>query len=317
MQPKVSIIMPSHNEGRNIHNTIESILNNTGYENYEVIVVDDGSTDSSCDQLNKAYVKAYRTNRLGAARARNYGASKAKGEILIFLDAHMTIGSNWMTEIVNELEEHPDSVVTTAVYNTNKETSPIRPIEEDMGRAYGITFGNWRLEAEFLPKKKDESYEVPMAIGHSIVVRRDLFNNVGGFDNGLIVWSLEDIEFCMRIWLMGFSVRVIPYVELGHKFGASFPYHMSSYVIDRNTLRIAFSHFKPERYKKVVEALMVDDGFWLAYISNLLSDVHLHRHQLQSRRKHNDDWFFERFNMEPKTFAELWEPKPEEGPYLL
>lgn len=97
--PKFSVIIPAHNEEDVIERAIKSILNQT-YQNFEIIISNDGSTDKTKEIVENLIKKDKRIKILNqdkghsAAFARNWGAEKAKGEILIFLDADTFISTN-------------------------------------------------------------------------------------------------------------------------------------------------------------------------------------------------------------------------------
>ena len=84
-RPAVTVVLPSHNEGDFVRITVEGILSQTDYPNYQIVIVDDASTDGSCDNLaGHSACKVVKTGGLGVAGARNFGAHVARGEILVF-----------------------------------------------------------------------------------------------------------------------------------------------------------------------------------------------------------------------------------------
>jgi glycosyltransferase involved in cell wall biosynthesis len=92
MQPVVSVIIPVHNEERWIEACLESILQVDNYPNKEVIVVDDGSTDRTSELLNRFPVTVIRNEKpVGPSSARNIGVRQARGEIIVFIDAHCVV----------------------------------------------------------------------------------------------------------------------------------------------------------------------------------------------------------------------------------
>src|SRR3990167_4182565 len=100
MAKKVSLIIPAYNEEEVIGNCLKSLLKQT-FKPLEIIVVDDGSTDNTISivkncQLPTVNCQLFCQKHLGPGSARNLGASKAKGEILIFVDADMTFDKNFV-----------------------------------------------------------------------------------------------------------------------------------------------------------------------------------------------------------------------------
>lgn len=105
----ISVIIPTYNEADVIKDCLDSLASQSHRE-FEVIVVDDGSTDSTMEVLSK-----YKSNNLkltvlkglhkGAGSARNLGSSKAKGEILVFVDSDMTFDENFLANLTKPIVE--------------------------------------------------------------------------------------------------------------------------------------------------------------------------------------------------------------------
>lgn len=104
-----SIIIPLFNKEDYIERTINSILNQS-YKNYEIIVIDDGSTDSSRKIVNKfsnEIIKYYYQSNSGVSSARNTGAKNAKYEYIVFLDSDDTWSENFLEELAFLIFQHP------------------------------------------------------------------------------------------------------------------------------------------------------------------------------------------------------------------
>jgi len=99
---RFSIIIPNFNEGKYIRECLESVFRQT-YKNYEVIVVDDGSTDNSIDIIKDFNVKLYHSNGLHAGGARNLGLDKARGEYIVFLDSDDYLSNDDVLSNLNNL----------------------------------------------------------------------------------------------------------------------------------------------------------------------------------------------------------------------
>jgi glycosyltransferase involved in cell wall biosynthesis len=90
--PRISAIVTTYNEGPELGRTLQSLIANTRCL-AEVIVVDDGSTDGSCDRLDRDGVRVMRhAQRVGVARSRDEGSRAATGDVLCYLDAHQRLG---------------------------------------------------------------------------------------------------------------------------------------------------------------------------------------------------------------------------------
>ncbi len=112
MQPLVSIIIPSYNSQQYLDETLESALNQT-YQNIEIILVDDGSTDNtkvSFPRWEKLGIKCISQNNAGAAAARNHGMRLAKGDYLQFLDADDILLSNKIEQQVVSIKKRKEKL---------------------------------------------------------------------------------------------------------------------------------------------------------------------------------------------------------------
>jgi glycosyltransferase involved in cell wall biosynthesis len=106
---KISIIIPAYNEKKVLENCIESLGAQT-YKDFEIVVVDDGSTDGTLEilkNLKKSLLnfKFIKQGHLGAGAARNAGAKLSKGEILVFVDADMAFDKDFLKNLVAPITE--------------------------------------------------------------------------------------------------------------------------------------------------------------------------------------------------------------------
>lgn len=113
----ISVVIPIYNKESYIQNTISSVLKQT-YKNYELLIVDDGSTDSSPLKINEIEdyrIKYIRKENGGVSSARNLGILSAKYEYIAFLDADDIWGENYLNGVVNLINDYP----TAEVFATN------------------------------------------------------------------------------------------------------------------------------------------------------------------------------------------------------
>lgn len=106
---KISIIIPAYNEESDIKNCLTSILKQN-CKDFEVIVIDDGSTDKTLDILSvfesqTANIKLLKQNHMGPGKARNLGAAHARGEILVFVDADMEFEKNFIEKLTEPIKK--------------------------------------------------------------------------------------------------------------------------------------------------------------------------------------------------------------------
>lgn len=107
--PKFSIVIPVYNVERYLKRTLDSVFNQT-YQDFEVIVVNDGCTDKSMNIAKKYKVKIINNQRVGVSEARNIGAKQASGEYLLFLDSDDYWDKELLEKINKSLDNKPDLV---------------------------------------------------------------------------------------------------------------------------------------------------------------------------------------------------------------
>lgn len=286
---KLSVVLISHNEGLNLRRTVENLRDTLPSES-EVLVVDDRSSDGSADFLSPATgsVRLVRPKRrLGVAAARNYGASRCEGDVIVFCDAHLSFPRGWCKPLMSLLEDPLIGAVAPCISDRNAKHN----------KGFGLRPSGPDLNAKWLSRKGNDPYPVPLLPGACMALRRDVFQAAGGFDRKLIRYGVEDCELSLRLWLLGYELWLVPAVDVEHEFHERIPYNVDWRTVLHNRLRMAFVHFSASRRARVLDALKEYPGFTAALDLVTRSDAALHRSELESRRKHDDNWFFQRFGL--------------------
>lgn len=288
MPASISVVVIARDEGRELRLTVEN-LEDTLPARSEIVVVDDGSRDASADYLSRqrGRVKLRRTAAMGVARARNFGAAHTRGDVIVFADAHIRLEPLWWQTLIEPLENPSIAAVAPAVTDLSRAMKP----------GYGWTLTGPALDIRWLHKRHASPFAAPILPGCCVALRRDRFEDAGGWDEGLLGRGGVDNEFCLRLWLLGWELLIAPGVEVRHKFRQRAPYPASWTQHIHNALRLAFAHLKPERLAKVVLAMRRHPEFGNALALTVERGISTRRVELLARRKHNDDWFFERFGL--------------------
>lgn len=191
-----SVIIPAKNEAANIGRCLDSINQVTwGKDSYEVIVVDNGSSDQTAEIARQKGAVVFVRPELTISGLRNLGAGRASGDLLAFIDADCTVTPSWLKNASN--------------YSTCKEVAcfgspPIVP--ED---------ATWVQKAWFtVRKKKDGICETDWLESMNMFVRREAFAASGGFNESLI--TCEDYDLSMRLKKYGSIVSDSSIVALHH-----------------------------------------------------------------------------------------------------
>ena len=180
----ISIIIPAYNKEGSIQETLDSIYKQT-YKKYEIIVVDDGSTDRTADivKSNNNIIYYYQENA-GQGAARNVGINNAKGEFIVFLDADDYWENEFLETCYKFLVSNPDVVAV----NTSQKT-----IVED-----GSFFINPSLNAGFKEAFIIEDFfnfwaEYDHIRTGTALIRKEVINNVGNQNSDLRI--SQDLEY--------------------------------------------------------------------------------------------------------------------------
>lgn len=285
-RPKISVVIIARNEAGWLAETVHG-FRSTLPAGSEIIVVDDGSTDGGADFLkrNRKLAKLIRTPGLGEARARNLGVRYTTGDIVVGADAHLRVPYGWWNPIVELLENGAVGAVSPAICKMGRPSH----------RGYGLKFADAALNAAWLHKSADSPYPVPILPGGFMAMRRETYQQTGGFDEGMPRLGSVDLEFSLRLWLLGFELWVVPDVVVAHRFRFKRCSKELAPFLLHNVLRIAYVHFEQERIARVIEELREYEGFAPAVALTVDSDVPARRSEIRSRRVRDAEWYFERF----------------------
>src|SRR5215831_7325111 len=117
MPVAITVIVPVHNSARYLRACLEH-LSRSSFQDFECIVVDDGSSDGSADVARRAGVTVLATkSRRGPAYARNVGAKSAKGEILFFIDADVCVAPDTLERVYANFEQDPELAAVIGSYD--------------------------------------------------------------------------------------------------------------------------------------------------------------------------------------------------------
>lgn len=198
--PQVSVIMPAHNVGLFIDETIASVAAQT-FASFELIIVDDGSTDGTPDILRRAQdrwplqpwqLRVIRQANAGAAAARNRGALDAKARLLGFIDADDRWAPDTLTHLVAALDTFPDSDIACPLYRRiNEEGAVVNYLGEPISEAGASQRGFRKFDAG------ETLVATPAESATGVLVRREAFEAAGGFDDALK--SNNDVDCWLRI----------------------------------------------------------------------------------------------------------------------
>lgn len=207
--PSVSfIIVESGNNLSLIRQTVETIYHRTDYSNYEFLFVCDTSDSSIIDFLqcvpNSRML--YNARHESLARNRNKAASNSSCEYLCFLDSDIIINEpSWISQMI-------------ALYESDSLTGIVGGGANTVGAVCWLHPSGLVTYSALSPddkRKYGKPLEVMMVMGHNMLIKKTVFHDVGGFDEGFNPLNGEDADICIRSFLAGYKV-VDMYVGVEH-----------------------------------------------------------------------------------------------------
>lgn len=200
---KASIIIPAYNASKTIEALLDSLLKqNYPRRDYEIIVVDDGSTDKTASLLKKYSLLYLFQKHKGAGAARNFGAQSAKGEVVLFLDSDCVVPKDW---IKKTLERHEKNKITGMI------GGGVKKPKRGTYLAWADFFSSWFNAHEDLPRQEVKEYLPSL----NLSLKREVFQKLGGFWERKITG--EDVDFCFRARTMGIKILFNPSLAVWHQ----------------------------------------------------------------------------------------------------
>jgi hypothetical protein len=258
----VSVIIQNYNGKEYLKKWLKSVLN-LGYSNFEVIVIDDASTDGSLELIDSLYGSNSRLRvirnlkRLGIAEGRNVGIRAARGEYLLFLDNDVEVDRKCINELVKVLES--DSTIGAA------QSKVLFMKDRKMINSAGgfiDSYGGPHLRGnqEIDRGQFDKITEIFFASGCAMIASRNALKEAGLFDPRFFFWY-DDVDICWKIRLRGYKIVFVPESKVYHLEGGSHLAGSSSsiYYFLRNRLLVLMNNYDNANLFNYGSRLMINN----------------------------------------------------------
>jgi GT2 family glycosyltransferase len=224
-KPLASILIPTRNGQRLVRQCIESIRAKTTYSPYEIVLVDNGSDDRKAIEYfesleREGVIRLLKDPRpFNFSRLNNEAAREARGEHLVFLNNDIeVITPEWLTELVSHARRPEIGAVGAKLWYPN----------DTIQHAGLVLVAGLAGHAHLGRKRGDHGYFSRASLIQSLsavtaaclCVRREVFEQVGGFDESLAV-AFNDVDLCLKIQAAGYRNLYTPYAELYHHESAT------------------------------------------------------------------------------------------------
>ena len=223
--PLVSIIIPNKDHVEDLRRCIDSILEKSTYENFEIIIVENNSTTAEIKKYyeeiqkcpkNTIKVVTY-TGEFNYSKINNFGAGYASGEYLLLLNNDtQVITLDWIEELLMYAQRDDVACVGAKLYYEDY-TIQHAGIVLGMGAHHTAGHSHYRVSKENLGYMGKLCYaqDVSAVTGACLMVKKSLYDQVGGLDESFAV-ALNDVDFCLRMRALGYLNVFTPFAELFH-----------------------------------------------------------------------------------------------------
>jgi len=177
-RPVLSFIIPVRNDAVRLRRCLESIRADSGGQSVEIVVADNGSIDATVDVATQAGATVVSLPDRVVADVRNNGARVARAEWLAFVDADHELAAGWTAAAMRVMQDRTVSAAG-ADYNAPADGTWVQRMYDNLRPRYASA-----TAVDWLPSG-------------NLIVRREVFDSVGGFDSSLE--SCEDVDFCRRL----------------------------------------------------------------------------------------------------------------------
>jgi len=254
-----SIIVPVHNSADTIENCLEGIRNQKGVDRstFEIIVVDDASTDASVQKAGRLCDRLISLpENSGAATARNAGANEASGAIIAFVDSDVLLEPYSLSEFIAAFQKGDWISAAVGRYAD-------KPVDNGFLNVYHNVFTCYHHDLS--------SREINWFWGALSAVRKEVFRNVGGFDERYHGASGEDLALGKTLSDQGYKIAYIPSAQgvHAHRF-TIFSMLRNDYLKAVTGMKMKLSQLMPRQVPGFVNAKSIMTSFLLLLIPWLL-----------------------------------------------
>ena len=221
--PKVTVIIPNKDHVTDLERCLKSVFDKTTWENYEVLIVENNSTEeetfSYYDKLPQIYGERVRIlkweKEFNYAAINNWAAAQAEGEYLLFLNNDTeVISGDWMRHMLGFCSQKDTAVVGAKLYYEDDTIQHAGVIVGICGVAGHIFCGVSRLDCGYAGRAKI-SQDLSAVTAACMMVKAAVFHQVGGFEEAYSV-AYNDVDLCMKIREKGWRIIFDPDSELYH-----------------------------------------------------------------------------------------------------
>jgi O-antigen biosynthesis protein len=234
--PRISVIIPTRDAPEVLGRCLKSVFERTSHPNFEVILMDNETTDESALALMKEYPvrRIPFPNPFNFSRANNQGAASATGELLVFLNNDTEVITDDWLQHLGYYAEQPDVGAAGALLAYHDRTVQHAGVALGMRGTADHTMRRFEITADGYAGSLACAREVSVVTGACLMTRKSVFEQIGGFNEHYFT-AYQDVDVCLRLRAQGLRVICTPRALLfHHEFVSRTSYYYD--IIDRMLL---------------------------------------------------------------------------------
>lgn len=230
MNPSVSIILVTYNSARHLRACLDAVQALRYEPCPQLVIVDNASRDASAQlarELVPAALHLPQERNWGFAGGVNRGVAASSGEIVALLNPDTAVDPSWLAALVAALGDPAAGVVGSKIRD-----GAGRLLHSGGELALPLLLTSHRGDGELDVGQYEQAADLPFVTGAALALRRELWDALGGLDEGFFPAYFEDLDLCVRVAARGLACRYIPQASLRHvestatgKYGGAFYYY--------------------------------------------------------------------------------------------
>jgi hypothetical protein len=260
--PKATVIIVNTNERHHLKRCLPAVFGQR-YAEYEVLVVDNGSTDGSVAYVEAAFPQARiirNGENLGYSGANNVGFAHARGEYLVVLNPDTEVEPDWLGELIAGLDADPQAGLATSKILLLDDRQHINACGNDITYT-GVTV----CRGAGAPAAAYDQREVVSAVsGASFAIRKSVLERIGGFDERFFIYY-EETDLSLRAALAGYHCLYVPRSVMYHQYTFRFAAN-KCFLVERNRLFSWLKVFRWGTFVVLLPTLLLGEALTWGYV---------------------------------------------------
>ncbi len=292
LNPLVSIIILNYNAGNLLLNCVDSVFKST-YPNFEVLVVDNISTDNSHIVCKKKFEKIHlieNKENLGYCEGNNVGIRNANGEFVVILNPDTIVEPNWLNHLMSAYNGFGEGLYQPKFFSLNE-----KHVLQSTGNMLHIFgFGFAKDKGKIDDEKMESIEKINYASGTCLFTSKIVLDKIGLLDPFLFLYH-DDLDLGWRAAHIGINSFYVPKSIIYHAESYSIKWSSKKfYWLERNRKYCLLTHYSKETYAEMrLSLFLVDLCVWLFYLSKgflgakIKAELDIFRNRKTIKIRHN------------------------------